>query len=136
MVNNYRAADILHFKRYIFTDTGASAEHFALILLPSAIMDFEHNLLCSVITSRVPRYLSNAWKLLKTNYNCFSVDSYACLDRRDTNSVHDLSPRQQPVGKLIDHDIRKVFKILKRILYGSRDTFYVAVIVREWKKIK
>lgn len=133
-MNNYRVADILHFKKYIFTDTNQSAPHFALVLLPSSIMNFVHNLMCCVITSKPTVKFSVV--LLKKKYACFDRDSYACLNRRDINSVYDLSEVKQPVGRLDQDDIQSVFRLLKKIMYGSTDTFQVATIVREWKQLR
>ncbi len=129
----YNIANILHFKKYFFTDTNKSAPHFALVLLPPAIMNYEHNLLCSVITSKKTFQFSVV--LSKDKYRCFSKDSYICFNRRDTNSIHDLS-NKQPLGKLDRIDIKKSFKVLKCILYGTNDAYLMATIVREWKKIK
>lgn len=134
MINTYQTADILHFKKYIFTDTNESAQHFALVLLPSAVMNYINNLLCSVITSK--QMLRFSLKLSRSKYKCFNKDSYVCFGRRDINSVDDLSNKKQPVGWLDKFDIRKAFKILKAILYGTSDTFLVATIIREWKKIR
>ncbi|OGY42208.1 MAG: hypothetical protein A2Y67_01670 [Candidatus Buchananbacteria bacterium RBG_13_39_9] len=134
MNNNFQTADILHFAEYVFTDTNQKARHFALVLLPSKIMEFESNLLCAVITSKFTREF--ALKLLKSKYAFFSKDSYVCLNRRDINCLEGLSDSKQPVGKLDILDIRKAFKILKSILYGTSDIYLMATIVKEWKKIK
>ena len=135
MNKNFQAADILHFDKYIFTDTNKFAMHFAMVLLPPSVMDFENNLLCSVITSRRTKYF--ALELKKTDYKFFPKPySYVCLNRRDINSIEDLSDYEQPLGRLQKNDIKNAFKILKKILYGTDDTYLVATIVREWKKIK
>ena len=130
----YNIADILHFKKYCFTDNNKSSPHFALVLLPPSIMNYAHNLLCAVITSRQTKRFSLI--LPKSKYRCFAKDSYACFNRRDTNSVHDLSDREQPVGKLDNVDIRKSFKILKCIFYGTKDIYLMATVIREWKSIR
>ncbi len=134
MNNNFQTADILHFAEYVFTDTNQKARHFGLVLLPSKIMEFENNLLCAVITSKFTREF--ALKLLKSKYDFFSEDSYACFNRRDINCLEGLSNAKQPLGRLDSSDIRKAFKILKSILYGTKDVYLVATIVKEWKKIK
>lgn len=133
-MNNFQASDILHFKEYIFTDTGESAIHFALVLLPSAVMNYENNLLASVITSKKP---NNVFlELEKGKYACFTRNSYACFRRRDTICLDGLSNKKQPVGKLNKADIKKAFKIIKYVLYGTKDTYLMATVIREWKKIK
>lgn len=133
-MNNYKASDILHFEKYYFTDINKYARHFALVLLPSAIMNYQNNLLCSVITSKPENYF--ALKLEKEKYYCFSEDSYACFRRRDIEDVNDLSNKKQPVGKLDKVDINKAFKIIKKILYGTGDLYMMATVIREWKKIR
>jgi len=132
-MNKYKVADLLHFKNYVFTDTNESAPHFALVLLPSAIMDYEHNLLCAVVTSKFPK--KYFVKLSKAKYSCLTKDSYICCSRRDINSITDLSKGKQPLDKLNKVDIKKTFKTLKAILYGTKDIYLMATIVREWKKI-
>jgi len=134
MSNQYQPADILHFQRYHFTDTHQEKPHYALVLLPSSIMDLENNLLCSVITSVPTKQF--ALKLLKSKYPCFQKDSYVCFNRRDINCLSDLSDKKQPLGKLHKEDIHKSFKILKAILYGTKDIYLMATIVREWKIIR
>ncbi len=139
MANNYQAADILHFKKYYFTDTGESAAHFALILLPAILTSFENNLYCAVITSKRPR---NNYNLLlkKEWYKCFSLDSFVCFDRIDINCVDDLSERGQPVGSMNKSDIKEGYGIFKRslftILKGNFDEYFVATFIREWKRIR
>jgi len=76
-MNNFQVADLLHFEKYFFTDTGTCARHFALVLLPSSVMNYESNLLCSVVTSKKVQYYF--LKLEKNKYPCFSKDSYACF---------------------------------------------------------
>lgn len=133
-MNSYKASDILHFSKYFFTDTNKFARHFALVLLPSAIMNYQNNLLCSVITSKPENYY--ALKLEKAKYFCFSEDSYACFRRRDIENINDLSNKNQPVGKLDKIDINKAFKIIKNVLYGAGDIYMMATVIREWKKIR
>ena len=76
-MNNFQASDILHFKKYFFTDIKTYAKHFALVLLPSSVMNYKNNLLCSVITSKEEKYYS--LKLECNKYQCFSKDCYACF---------------------------------------------------------
>ncbi|MGW8184497.1 MAG: hypothetical protein ACWGHO_00105 [Candidatus Moraniibacteriota bacterium] len=130
----YGIGDILHFERYCFTDTGEIAEHFGLVLLPPVIIDLENSLLCSVVTSQPPKYFY--LELLPEEYDCFRKKTFVCFNRRDINSIGDLSKNKQPRGKLKSTDFKKAFKIIKGIHYGnSNDTYLVATIVREWKKI-
>jgi len=133
-MNNYKAADILYFEKYYFTDTNECARHFALVLLPSAIMNYRHNLLCSVITSKPEIYYS--LKLEKEKYRCFCEDSYVCFRRRDIEDINDLSGRKQPVGILSKYDKKRAFNIIKSVLYGAGDLYMMATVIREWKKIR
>ncbi|MDP2736543.1 MAG: hypothetical protein Q8O59_02020 [bacterium] len=133
-MNNYKASDILHFEKYYFTDTKKYAKHFALVLLPSAIMNYQNNLLCSVITSKPENYF--ALKLEKEKYSCFYEDSYACFRRRDIEDINDLSNKRQPVGVLNKYDIKRAFNIIKGVLYGAGDLYMMATVIREWKKIR
>jgi len=132
-MNNYKVSDILYFEKYYFTDTNECARHFALVLLPSAVMNYQHNLLCSVITSKPERYYS--LKLEKEAYRCFYENSYVCFRRRDIEDVNDLSKKRQPVGTLNRHDIKRAFNIIKSVLYGAGDLYMMATVIREWKKI-
>jgi hypothetical protein len=133
-MNNFQSADILHFNKYFFTDTNNHAKHFALVLLSSSVMNYNNNLLCSVITSKMEKYYS--LKLECNKYKCFSKDCYACFKRRDIEDINDLSHKMQPVGKLNKLDIRKAFKIIKKVYYGTGDIYQMATVIREWKKIK
>lgn len=133
-MDKYKASDILHFEKYYFTDSNKFAKHFALVLLPPTVMNYQNNLLCSVITSKEENYFS--LKLEKEKYCCFSQDSYACFRRRDIESINDLSNGRQPVGKLDRVDIKKALRIIKKVLYGAKDLYMTATVIREWKKIK
>lgn len=138
-MTNFQAADILHFKKYYFTDTGESASHFALTLLPAILTSFENNLYCAVITSKRPK---NNYNLLlkKEEYKCFSLDSFVCFDRIDINCVDDLSEKRQPVGRLNEKDTKEGYEIFKKslftILKGDFDEYLVATFIREWKRIR
>ncbi|MFH0840454.1 MAG: hypothetical protein V1865_00500 [bacterium] len=134
MTNNFQATDILHFDRYFFTDSKKHSRRFALVLLPSAVMNYTNNLLCSVITSKKEKYY--ALKLEKDKYECFTCDSYVCFRRRDIEALDDLSNKYQPVGKLSKLDIKEAFKIIKKVFYGAGDTLLMATVIREWKQIK
>jgi hypothetical protein len=133
-MNNFQASNILHFDKYCFTDNNTFARHFALVLLPSSVMGYCNNVLCSVITSKKEKYYS--LQLKNNKYRCFSKDSYVCFRRRDLEDVSDLSNGKQPVDTLNKLDIKEAFKILKSVLYGAKDMYMTATIVREWKKIK
>lgn len=133
-MNNYKIGDILFFENYYFTDTSQSAKHFALTLLPPGVMNLPNSLLCCVITSRPAKYFSLL--LLKSKYQCFNKDSFACFNRRDINSIHNLDKKnKQPLAALDKVDLKKSFKILKKIFYGTTDTYLVAAVIREWKKL-
>ncbi|MFA6525383.1 MAG: hypothetical protein WCT33_03930 [Patescibacteria group bacterium] len=131
----FRTSDILHFEKYCFTDSDnpTYARHYALVLLPPAVMNYSNNLLCAVITSKKTKYF--ALKLLKSKYSFFNVDSYVCFRRRDINPLTGLSNKKQPVGKLDQIDIERAFKIIKRIYNYTSDVYLMATVVREWKKI-
>lgn len=133
-MNNFQIADILHFDKYFFTDINKHARHFALVLLPSAVMNYRNNLLCSVITSKVEKRYSLI--LESSKYKCFSKNCYACFMRRDIEDVNDLSNGIQPVEKLNKLDVNKAFKIIKKVYYGAGDMYQMATVIREWKKIK
>ncbi|HAM88853.1 MAG: hypothetical protein US83_C0015G0023 [Candidatus Falkowbacteria bacterium GW2011_GWC2_38_22] len=133
-MNKYKISDILHFEKYYFTDNNSFAKHFALVLLPSQIMNFQNNLLCSVITSKEEKYYS--LKLESDKYCCFTKNSYACFKRRDIQNICDLSNNKQPVGQLDKNDFKKAFAIIKSVYYGSDDIYLMATVIREWKKIK
>ena len=130
----YQIGDILHFQHYFFTDTNTSAAHFALIILPPEIMDYVNNVLCAVITSKVTKRF--ALLLRCDDYGCFTKDSYVCLDRRDINALSDVSARRQPVGRLKKSDVKKCFRILQAMYYSQQDVWMMAVIIREWKKVR
>ena len=132
-MDKFQVADILHFSKYVFTDSNTFASHFALVLLPPVIMNFSNNLLCSVITSKEDKY--HALKLAQSEYKCFSKDSYVCFKRRDIECLVDLSKNKQPVGKLKQNDIKKAFKIIKAVYYGTNDIYQMGTVIREWKKI-
>jgi hypothetical protein len=133
-MNHFQASNILHFERYFFTDAKTYAKHYALVLLPSSVMNYENNLLCSVITSKEEKNYS--LKLESNKYQCFSRNSYACFRRRDIEDTSDLSNKYQPVGKLNKIDIKKAFKIIKKVRYGAGDIYQMATVIREWKKIR
>jgi hypothetical protein len=133
-MNNFQATDLLHFDKYFFTDNNTYARHFALVLLPSLVMNCQNNILCSVITSKEEKYYS--LKLEKNKYQCFSKDCYACFRRRDMEDINDLSNINQPIGKLDKADTKKAFKVIQKVYYGAKDTYMMATIIREWKKIK
>jgi len=141
----YKAGDILFFDPYVFTDSSAPDErrHFALALAPNRVTSFErqpmpNSIYCAVITSQVPRRMQYAHLLAPASYQCFSKDSYACLDRIDMQSLGCLgSGCQQPLDKVIALDAKKIFKKLKAVLYSRpmMDPFMRATIFREWKKL-
>ncbi|MCF7795447.1 hypothetical protein K9M50_03745 [Patescibacteria group bacterium] len=88
---------------------------------------------CNYIKARKELF----FKILESNnYQCFSRDSYACFRRRDIEDTNDLSNKDQPVGKLNKIDIKKAFKIIKKVCYGAGDMYQMATVIREWKKIR
>lgn len=135
---SFFCGDIAHFLKYFFTDTGlCSNNRFALILLPVSLTEFENSIYCCVITSRPPRF-NNHLEMSKTEYSCFKKKSFACFDRRDFESLSDLSDRKQPVGKIKKKDVSKALRVLRRVLYRERNInlYLRAALIREWKKLR
>lgn len=134
---NFTVGDIPFFEEYQFTDTGETARHFALVLLPETATRFQNSLLCCVITSRNPH---GKWSLLlkQSCYTCFTKDSYACFDRKDLVPKLGLGEEPQPRGKLNSDDLSNAYKKLKKSLYAikdlANDPFLRATIIYEWKK--
>ena len=50
-MDSYSIGDILYFLSYYFTDTNGCKPHYAIFLFPSVLMEYENQILCSVITS-------------------------------------------------------------------------------------
>ena len=135
----FSIGDILYFKTYCFTDKGTNAPHFGLVLLGDGLTKFKNSILCCVITSKEPNVKKWCLILKCDSYKCFKVDSYACFDRKDLQSVGDLDRgRQQPQGHLNRGDLKRAFKILKNSLFNINDwaskPFLKGAIIREWKK--
>ncbi|MFZ3055009.1 MAG: hypothetical protein WA091_03460 [Minisyncoccales bacterium] len=138
MANNYSIGSIIYFNKYCFSDEKRGAlPHYALVVLPSEVMGFESNLLCSVITSNIKAKEDKyCHSLCVSDYDCFAVESFACLNRQDIQSISDLDEsKDQPLAVLAISDIKKCFKILKAIKYSTskQGKYYIATIIREWK---
>jgi len=133
----FKVGDIPFFEEYVFTDTGETARHFALVIAPETATQFHGSLLCCVITSKDPK---NKWSFLlkASSYDCFTKNSYACFNRKDLVPKIGLGKDLQPKAKLTSSDISKSYKILKRSLYAikdlANDPFLRATIIYEWKK--
>jgi hypothetical protein len=133
----FKVGDIPFFEEYVFTDTGTTARHFALVLAPETATQYQGSLLCCVITSKNPK---NKWSfLLKASvYDCFIKNSYACFNRKDLVPKFGLSKTSQPKAKLTSSDLSKSYKILKKSLYAIKDLasdpFLRGTIIYEWKK--
>ena len=133
----FKVGDIPLFKEYQFTDTGESAKHFGLVLLPEGATKYQNSVLCCVITSREPK----RWGLVlkKKDYAFFMLDSYACFDRKDLVSKSGLDDSPQPKGCLNLRDFGLAFKILKKSLFVVKDIasdpFLRGTIIYEWKSV-
>lgn len=134
---SFSAGNILFFKEYQFTDTKDIKPHYALVLLPEEATQYQGSVYCCVITSKESKH----WSLLleKERYQCFRCDSYACFDRKDLVSKTGLDKENQPLGSLVDADIKKAYKILKKSLFVindmASDPFMRGAIIYHWKKL-
>jgi len=143
MITDCQVADILYFEKYFFTDNNKSAPHFGLVILPPYLtripfssVKLANNIWCCVITSKKSRRFFLL--LLSSKYSCLKVDSYACFDRMDINSLTDLDDKySQPVASLDKKDIKESLKTLRTLLFTDpkfiEDKFLRATIIREWK---
>jgi hypothetical protein len=133
---SFKVGSILHFDEYCFTDSGEVKRHFALALLPEEATKYQGSVLCSVITSKVPR--SWGFLLKQSSYPCFSCDSYICFNRKDLVSKSGLSDDSQPRGMLSQSDLAEAFKTLRKSLFVVGDLasspFLRGVIIYQWKK--
>ena len=134
---SFSIGDILFFDRYLFTDTGQTKRHFALALLPEHVTQYQENIFCCVITSKETRSWSLA--LLKTDYKCFSADSFVCFNRKDLVPKDGLGELPQPRGELNKRDLNKSYKLLKKSLFVIKDIcsdpFLRGTIIYRWKKV-
>ncbi len=132
----FQVGDIPFFKEYQFTDSGESAPHFALVLLPETATKYQNSILCCVITSRLPK----KWHLAleKKDYPFLIFRSFVCFDRKDLVSMNGLDDFPQPKGKLNQDDFKKGFKILVKSLFVIKDManepFLRGTIIYEWKQ--
>lgn len=135
---SYDPGDILYFKEYTFNDTGEVARHFGLVILPTELTDFESQIYCCVITSNAPRNTYAVHLLDHNDYPCFSKPTYARVHLQDYIPISGVDTgRKQPVGKLDLVDRKKVFKILRNVLFSQTnpvDKYLRATIIKEWKK--
>lgn len=135
---SYNSTEILYFTEYTFNDTGDSAPHFGLVIVPPRLTEFKESILCAVITSRKPRNNFAVQTLNENTYSCFNRLSYARL--RDLDYVHNGGldkTKKQPVGALLKEDAKISFKKLKSVLFSPNppvDKYLRAAILREWKK--
>lgn len=136
---SFNSSEILFFTEYTFTDTGDTAPHFGLVIVPPKLTDFKHSILCAVITSRRPHNPYAVHILEENNYTCFRVDSYVRLRDLDYVPINGLDERkEQPLDKLTPRDAKMAFKKLRNVLFSSNppvDKYLRAVIIREWKKV-
>ena len=134
----FSIGDIPFFDDYQFTDTGKSAKHFGLVLLPETSTEYEGSLLCCVITSKKPKRLKLVLDLQSSSYDFLSKDSYACFDRKDLVSMRGLENGKQPKGSLKKPDLQKAYRKLKKSLYVIKDLasepYLRGTIIYQWKK--
>ncbi|MHB8174848.1 MAG: hypothetical protein ACYDFU_10370 [Nitrospirota bacterium] len=135
---SFLVGDIPLFEQYQFTDTGETAKHFGLVLLPETATKYQSSLLCCVITSQKPRRPQWSLPLQQVDYTCFKRDSHACFDRKDLVSMSGLGPEPQPKGKLNKADLKSSYKILKKSLFAIKDLanepFLRGAVIYQWKK--
>lgn len=133
---SFSVGDLPFFGEYQFTDTGKTAKHFGLVLLPEEATQYQDSVLCCVVTSQPPARWSLS--LEQNDYPCFTKQSFACFDRKDLVSKRGLGADPQPRGTLTDKDFLRAFKILKKSLFVVRDIandkFLRGAIIFEWKK--
>jgi mRNA-degrading endonuclease toxin of MazEF toxin-antitoxin module len=135
---NFSVGDIPFFREYQFTDTGKTAPHFGLVLLPENATRYTSSVLCCVITSQQPN--RKKWSLLLkcSCYSCFTNDSHACFDRKDLVSKNGLGNDPQPKAKLNKDDLKRAYKVLRGSLFVikdlANDPHMRGVIIYEWKK--
>lgn len=135
---SYKSASILDFKEYVFNDTGSTARHFGLVIIPEHLTEFKHSVYCAVITSKMPRIMWSVQALDSDSYPCFSKVSYIRMRDLDYVPLRGLdSTKKQPVGSLTNTDCKKAFKLLKGVMFSSStpiDKYLRGAILREWKK--
>lgn len=136
----FNATDIPFFERYLFTDTGAEAPHYGLVIVPSNLTNFKESVLCAVMTSQTVKNKWGTHKLLSSDYTEFSRDTTVRLRDLDyvpKTGLHPTGP--QPRTKLTKKDAKTCFSILRMLLFNPSvelgiDPFLRAAIIREWKK--
>jgi hypothetical protein len=136
-MNNYGIGDILFFTSYYFNDTRESLPHYGIVILPSILMDYDNNVLCSVVTSSEKSKTEKYCVALFIDiHKCFSKQTYCCLNRRDIQSLVDLDQeRGYPLSTLTKEELIKCFNLLKSIKYSphQKDKYLIPTIIREWK---
>lgn len=131
---SFDIGDILFFFAYQFTDNNESAPHYGLVMLPSILMEYENSVLCSVITSRESSSEKKYCFSLSNNHECFTKNTYCCLNRRDIQSIFDLDESKNPQSRLLESELKKCFQLLKSISYSPvQDKYLIPTIIREWK---
>ena len=132
-MDKIKVGDILYFDEYIFTDNNSTAKHFALVVLPQLL--FVENIYCAVITKQTPRN-NLLIKLDCDNYSCFSVVSYACMDRIDIERIEKGNHRYR--ASLTVEDLRKGLKVIRKCIALNhpcyKNKLFTATVIREWKK--
>ncbi len=136
---SFKIGDIVYFDNYCFTDTGETAKHYGLILLPS-VTSLPGCIYCAVITSRTVKHFF-ALPLSEIKYTCLRLQSYACFDRQDYQSESDVSRNNLvPLQSLDSTDLKLAKKKLRVSLFSPNlpyhnDAFLRATVLREWKSV-
>ena len=136
-MDSYKIGDILYFLSYYFTDTNECAPHYAMVVLPSILMEYESQILCCVITSNQEAKKKKYCISLSLDiHKCFNRETFCCLNRRDIESLGDLDlSKKLPLSILTKDELKKCFKLFKNIKHSPiQNNYFVPVIVREWKR--
>lgn len=134
----YQSAEILDFREYVFNDTGHTARHFGLVILPAHLTAFQSSLYCAVITSRKPGNMWSVHEIDQADYSCFDRPTFIRIRDLDYVPLAGLdATKKQPVGSLNESDCKKVRKHLYAVMFSPKspvDKFLRGAIIREWKK--
>ncbi len=95
-MGDYNIGNILYFSPYFFTDTKKCKPHYAMVVLPSILMEFENQVLCCVITSNKKVKKSKyCITLLPKVHKCFNKETFCCINRRDIQALADLDAKKR-----------------------------------------
>ena len=136
-MDSYSIGDILYFLSYYFTDTNGCKPHYAMVVLPSVLMEYENQILCSVITSnKGSKKKKYCIPLSLKIHKCFNKETFCCINRRDIQALEDLdSSKKLPLSTLTKEELKECFRLFKNINYSPiQNKYLLPVIVREWKR--